>query len=101
MSRSCTWSLAKEGCWLGDLSHGDGVGGGLWLGQARPSWFHQMSREHIVLNLNLSPSITETDDQIGSSDFRAKKPQTKTKQKNRTKELNLQFGVDQEDLSTS
>ena len=39
---------------IGDLSHEDGIDGSLCLDHVKPSWFHQMSREHIVLNLNLS-----------------------------------------------
>lgn len=39
---------------VGDLSHEDGIDGSLCLDHVKPSWFHRMSREHIVLNLNLS-----------------------------------------------
>lgn len=31
------------------------VVGDLWLGYMRPSWFHQMSRQHIEVNLNFRP----------------------------------------------
>lgn len=49
------------------------VVGDLWLGYMRPSWFHQMSRQHIEVNLNFRPCSIAAGDFSGFSHCRAKK----------------------------